>query len=159
MKGKSAICLVFFSLLSFTIHAQSIKPFGLLPVSGERIVLYAEESSNNTLSAFRRAEIVSLGSIPFVYFGCKFGYSLYRFCASGFDSKYVPNPFSGEFSFDEKKGFVIASASIAVIIGIVDYIVLKVREEESDSPLKNGSVNIKIENESFEIGVFYRVFF
>ncbi len=81
----------------------------------------------------RRMSIVTLGSIPFTTLSTTLGYTVYRYIANDFNSEYIPNPFptsstAANLNKDEQIGILATAAALGVVIGIADFIVVKVRE-------------------------------
>ncbi len=87
----------------------------------------------------RRAEIITLGSLPFVTLGVTLSYSLYRYFSHGMDAAYFPNPFAqssdaAHLSVSEQIGIICTAAGISLAIGITDflwnYIERKIQEKQ-----------------------------
>lgn len=85
----------------------------------------------------RRAEIVTLGSIPFVTLGTTTAYSFFRYAKNGFDSDYLPNPLAkssaaANLNSDEQLGIFITTACISLLIGIIDFIISRVENSRAE---------------------------
>lgn len=98
---------------------------------------YREGEFPDWLQDVRRAEIVSLGSLPFTTLSATLVYSIYRYAANGFDKDYFPNPLakssaSANLSKDEQIGIITVSAGLSVAAGIADYIISAVRRSKND---------------------------
>ena len=117
---------------------------------------YTEDSTPSWVHDARRFSIISLGSIPFTMLTTTLGYSVYRYCANGFDAEYIPNPFptsseASKLNSDEQIGLLVTAASLGVIIGIADLIVIKVKESKEEKEIqKNKEETIKITTSSNE---------
>lgn len=97
----------------------------------------------------RRAEIITLGALPFVTLDATLTYSFIRYWQHDFSSDYAPNPFakssdSNGFTTEEQTGILLTSIGISVGIGITDLIVKIIRRnagkererKESEGPIK-----------------------
>ena len=97
----------------------------------------------------RRAEIITLGALPFVTLDATLTYSFIRYWQHDFSSDYAPNPFakssdSNGFTTEEQTGILLTSIGISVGIGITDLIVTVIRRnagkmrerKESEGPVK-----------------------
>ena len=75
------------------------------------------------LKNLRRAEIVSLGSLPFTTLSTTLGYSLIKGFSNGFRDGF-PNPMAKDknaFNSNEQLGIFFTSLGISVLIGLIDY--------------------------------------
>ena len=89
----------------------------------------------------RRAEIVTLGSLPFTTLGATLAYSLYRYGANDFKPAYIPNPFplsstETKLSTDEQIGIIATAAGISLAVGITDFIVMQVKHSRKKKALE-----------------------
>lgn len=89
----------------------------------------------------RRAEIVTLGSLPFTTLGATLAYSLYRYGANDFKPAYIPNPFplsstEAKLSTDEQIGIIATAAGISLAVGITDFIVMQVKHSRQKKALE-----------------------
>lgn len=89
----------------------------------------------------RRAEIVTLGSLPFTTLGTTLAYSLYRYGANDFKPAYIPNPFplsstEAKLSTDEQIGIIATAAGISLAVGITDFIVMQVKQSRKKKALE-----------------------
>lgn len=89
----------------------------------------------------RRAEIVTLGSLPFTTLGATLAYSLYRYGANDFKPAYIPNPFplsstEAKLSTDEQIGIIVTAAGISLAVGITDFIVMQVKQSRKKKALE-----------------------
>lgn len=89
----------------------------------------------------RRAEIVTLGSLPFTTLGATLAYSLYRYGANDFKPAYIPNPFplsstEAKLSTDEQIGIIVTAAGISLAVGITDFIVMQVKHSRKKKALE-----------------------
>ncbi|HAH62243.1 MAG TPA: hypothetical protein DCL73_09130 [Treponema sp.] len=86
---------------------------------------YTDDEFPQFMKDARRAEIITLGAMPFVTLNATFGYSFVRYCQHDFSSDYFPNPFSKTSSYteDEQKTILFTAIGISVGIGLTDLIV------------------------------------
>ena len=89
----------------------------------------------------RRAEIVTLGSLPFTTLGVTLAYSLYRYGANDFNPAYIPNPFplsstEARLSTDEQIGIIVTAAGLSLAVGITDFIVMQVKHSRPKKALE-----------------------
>ena len=56
--------------------------------------LYTEDEFPAFMYDLRRAEIITLGSMPFITLGTSLGYSFGKYAYHGFDANYFSNPFA-----------------------------------------------------------------
>lgn len=89
----------------------------------------------------RRAEIVTLGSLPFTTLGTTLVYSLYRYGANDFKPAYIPNPFplsstEAKLSTDEQIGIIATAAGISLAVGLTDFIVMQVKHSRKKKALE-----------------------
>ncbi len=146
---KKIVCII----IIFTFFS------GLFAKQGDEVV-YIEPYSENKIPSWvhdtRRFSIISLGSIPFTMLSTTLGYSVYRYCANGFDSDYIPNPFptsseASKLNSDEQIGLLITAASLGIAIGITDLVVNKITEsKETKQKQKEIDETIKITPSSNE---------
>lgn len=107
-------------------------------------LLYADGTTNTTPEPYkddefpqfmkdaRRAEIITLGAMPFVTLNTTLGYSFVRYSQHDFLSDYIPNPFaktsdSNGFTENEQKTILLTSIGISMGIGLTDFIVNIIR--------------------------------
>lgn len=96
---------------------------------------YTKDEFPGWLQDLRRAEIVSLGSLPFVTLGVTLGYSLYRYFSHNMDSNYFPNPFAksssaARLSTDEQLGILFTSLGLAAAVGITDFTISTIQRHQ-----------------------------
>ncbi|WP_428768939.1 hypothetical protein V1L52_09025 [Treponema sp. HNW] len=89
----------------------------------------------------RRAEIVTLGSLPFTTLGTTLVYSLYRYGANDFKPAYIPNPFplssaEAKLSTNEQIGIIATAAGISLAVGLTDFIVMQVKQSRKKKALE-----------------------
>jgi hypothetical protein len=89
---------------------------------------YKDDEFPQFMKDARRAEIITLGAMPFVTLNTTLGYSMLRYWQHDFSSDYVPNPFaktsdSNGFTEDEQKTILLTSIGISAGIGLTDLIV------------------------------------
>lgn len=82
--------------------------------------------------SLRRAEIITIGLFPFVFFFTALAYGGGRFFANGMDSRYAPSLFgsadSAPLTTGEKYGLITVSISISAILATIDYFIEKGRK-------------------------------
>lgn len=96
---------------------------------------YHEGEFPDWLMDVRRAEIVTLGSLPFTTLSATLVYSVYRYADHGFSQDYFPNPLakssaSANLTKDEQIGIICVAAGLSVAAGIADYIISAVRRSK-----------------------------
>ena len=111
---------------------------------------YTQDEFPGWLPDLRRAEIVSLGSLPFVTLGVTLGYSLYRYFSHGMDSNYFPNPFAksssaARLTTDEQLGILFTSLGVAAAVGITDFTISSIqRHQRKKAEIQRNSEGIEI---------------
>lgn len=127
-KIRRFVALLLLFTVSFSLFANDGKP-------NVNIEGYKEgEQLPSWLNNLRRAEILSLGSLPFTTLSVTFGYSIFKGLGNGFENG-IPNPLEKDksgFSTDEQKGVFFTSLGISLIIGITDYIVSTIKDKKSE---------------------------
>jgi len=132
---KKRILLFFILIFSFyQIFADNVKSTTPEP--------YSKEEFPGFMHDLRRAEIITLGAMPFVTFNLTFGYSFANYAIHGFDSSYWVNPFANSsddnaFSSDEQIAIIVASVCISAGIGLTDFIVHAAKRNNQMRKLKN----------------------
>lgn len=130
MKKK---CIGFFLLFSLL--------FSLFPIYSETPEPYKDDEFPDIFKDIRRAEIITLGAMPFITFNVTLGYSFGKYAAHNFDSDYFVNPFSSTddngYSTDEQIGIILTSIGISFGIGITDFIVHAVKRNNKMRKIKN----------------------
>lgn len=143
MKKKliaSVICISFLSTLSPVFAADSTTPEP-----------YKKDEFPSWLSDLRRAEIITLGAMPFITLNVSLCYSFGNYAAHDFDSAYFVNPFAqtsdaNSFSTDEQIGILLTSLGICLGIGITDFIVHSVKRSKQKKRLRaqqRGNIHIE----------------
>ncbi len=116
---------------------------------------YTQDEFPGWLHDLRRAEIVSLGSLPFVTMGVSLGYSLYRYFSNDMNPDYFPNPFAksssaARLSTDEQLGILFTSLGIAAVVGMADLAISTVqrhqRKKEQERQNREGVEIILLED-------------
>jgi hypothetical protein len=102
--------------------------------SGKTPEPYKDDEFPQFMKDARRAEIITLGAMPFVTLNTTLGYSVIRYCQNDFSSDYIPNPFakssaSNGFTEDEQKTILLTSVGISVGIGLTDLIVNLIKRD------------------------------
>ncbi len=112
---------VLISIIFYNIFSQIT-----VPCFAQTAEPYTKDEFPQILKDLRRAEIVTLGSMPFITFSVSLGWSFGRYAYNGFDSNYFVNPFSktttNNFTTDEQIGIILTSLGISVGIGLTDYV-------------------------------------
>lgn len=110
------------------------------PVFSETPEPYQKDEFPGILHDIRRAEIITLGSMPFITFSATLGYSFGKYASHNFDSSYFVNPFSStdenSFSTDEQIGILLTSLGISAGIGLTDFIVHTIKRNNRQRKLK-----------------------
>ncbi len=125
--------IIFFTILISLLGAS-------FPVFSETAEPYEKDEFPGILHDIRRAEIITLGSMPFITFSATLGYSFGKYASHNFDSSYFVNPFSStdenSFSTDEQVGILLTSLGISAGIGLTDFIVHAVKRSNRQRKLK-----------------------
>lgn len=111
---------------------------------------YTKDEFPGWLQDLRRAEIVSLGSLPFVTLSVTLGYSLYRYFSHDMNPDYFPNPFAksssaARLSTDEQLGILFTSLGVAAAVGITDFTITTIqrhKRNKAQEELNRGAVEI-----------------
>lgn len=106
---------------------------------------YGENEFPLWLKDLRRAEIITLGAMPFITLNVTLGF----WAINGFDSTF--NPFEGtsdsktKYTNDQTLGIILTSLGICAGIGFSDFIVhlLKTTSQTTKKNKKHGSINIE----------------
>ncbi len=129
--------IFFVVLISFFIN--------LSPLFSETAEPYTKEEFPGVLNDLRRAEIITLGAMPFITFSTTLGYSFGKYAFHDFDSDYFVNPFSStdenSFSTDEQIGIILTSLGISAGIGITDFIVHSIKRSNKMKRLRKQTNN------------------
>lgn len=155
MKNVKKICAVLFFVCYFT-EAVFCQQVPLSRSQELHIEGYKEgEQLPSWAKDLRRAEIITLGSLPFTTLNATLIYSLYRYGSHDFDNAYIPNPFPGssqeaKLNTDEQIGILTAAAAASVVIGLADFIVLKVKQNKLKKQLKQSE---REKNDAIEIEI------
>lgn len=134
MKNKLVSLILVFSFIfsSAAVFAETPEP-------------YKEDEFPGLFKDIRRAEIITLGAMPFITFNVTLGYSFGKFAAHNFDSDYFVNPFSStdenSFSTDEQIGIILTSIGISAGIGLTDFIVHAVKRNNQMRRIKKQKNN------------------
>lgn len=96
---------------------------------------YHEGEFPDWLQDVRRAEIVTLGSLPFTTLSTTLVYMFYRYGANGFSQDYFPNPLaksseSANLTKKEQIGIISVSAGLSLAAGITDFIISRIKRSE-----------------------------
>ena len=145
MKKKliaSIICLSLFANLTpvFAADTKSTTPEP-----------YEEDEFPSWLKDLRRAEIITLGAMPFIPLNTSLCYSFGNYAFHNFDSDYFVNPFAqgsdtSSYTSGEQAGILITSLGICLGIGITDFIVHSVKRSNQKKKMrtqKKGNINIE----------------
>ena len=118
---------------------------------------YSDNEFPGFLHDLRRAEIITLGAMPFITFNATLGYSLGKFAFNNFDPQYFVNPFAqssdSSFSTDEQIGIILTSLGISLCIGITDLIVNSVKRNNAKKKINDPNNPVKI-NPIKKFGVY-----
>lgn len=145
MKKKliaSIICLSLFANLTpvFAADTKSTTPEP-----------YEEDEFPSWLKDLRRAEIITLGAMPFITLNTSLCYSFGNYAFHNFDSDYFVNPFAqgsdtSSYTSGEQAGILLTSLGICLGIGITDFIVHSVKRSNQKKIMrtqKKGNINIE----------------
>lgn len=125
--------IIFFTVLISLLSSS-------FPVFSETPEPYQKDEFPGILHDIRRAEIITLGSMPFITFSATLGYSFGKYASHNFDSSYFVNPFSSTeencFSTDEQIGILLTSLGISAGIGLTDFIVHTIKRNNRQKKLK-----------------------
>ena len=107
------IVLLCFSLCSVFSDDKSPKPYENFSFICIKIS-YEKNEFPGFLYDLRRAEIITLGAMPFVTFNIALGYSFTNYALHNFNSSYFVNPFANSsddnaYSSDEQIAIIISS--------------------------------------------------
>lgn len=116
-----------------------------VPVFSETPEPYGENEFPEVLKDIRRAEIITLGSMPFITFSVSMGYSLGSYAFHNFDYSYFKNPFAADsdnnYNTDEQIGIILTSLGISAGIGLTDFVVHQVKRSRKTKALKKQKNN------------------
>ncbi len=125
-------------IIFFTVLISLLSSY--FPVFSETPEPYQKDEFPGILHDIRRAEIITLGSMPFITFSATLGYSFGKYASHNFDSSYFVNPFSStdenSFSTDEQIGILLTSLGISAGIGLTDFIVHTIKRNNRQRKLK-----------------------
>ena len=98
---------------------------------------YTRDEFPDWLHDLRRAEIVSLGSLPFVTLGVTLSYSLYRYFSHDMNPDYFPNPFAksssaARLTTDEQLGILFTSLGISAAVGVIDFTISTIQRHKKN---------------------------
>lgn len=111
---------------------------------------YAQEEFPSWIHDLRRAEIITLGAMPFITLNTSLCYSFGNYALHNFDANYFVSPFSkksdnSSYSTDEQIGILLTSLGISLGIGITDFIVHSIKRSNAKKRLRiQEKGNIKI---------------
>jgi hypothetical protein len=117
---------------------------------------YTQDHTPSWLTDLQRAEIISLGSLPFTTLVTTLGFGIYRYVDNDFDANYLLNPFAkssntASLTSSEQKGVLITACSLSVGIALTDFIVIKIKEQKEKKEQRYAeqinSESIRIEGE------------
>lgn len=125
MKVKKIIAVFLLAIFSSKIFSEEIKAEP-----------YRSDEFPQFMKDLRRAEIITLGSLPFVTITATLVYSTIRWGMNDFKSGAFPNPFvkasKGGFTQKEQIGILCTSIGISFAIGITDLIVMVVKRKNAE---------------------------
>jgi len=90
---------------------------------------YKTEEFPQTLKDFRRFEIITLGSMPFIMLDASIAYSGYKYIKG--DNKEFNFFGSNSYTYEETKNMIITSLCISASIGLTDYFVRLVKRSSA----------------------------
>jgi len=97
---------------------------------------YSPEEFPGWSKKLRRAEIITLGSVPFTTLGVILAYGTYQY-AKG-ESVSFPNPFDSSKNYDEHQIKMILGYSVAAscAIGLTDFLITFIKEKHAQRKLE-----------------------
>lgn len=125
MKASSLRALVIIPLL-FTLFPLAAQQGSAGTTARSEPEPYVAQEFPPWLLDLRRAEIISLGALPFVTFMSSIYYDVYRYYDNGQDEGYLPWPMKKKdiavpLSEREQKNLFMASLGISVSVAAIDY--------------------------------------
>lgn len=103
---------------------------------------YDTKELPQAIKDFRRFEIITLGSLPFVMIDTTLVYSGIRYAQHDFASEYKPNIFDkSSLTTDEQMKILFTSMGISVGIGFSDFIVNVIKRETKKNKAKKQKQN------------------
>ncbi len=141
MRTKRILCaFLIFSLVSAVFYGADSKT----PAP------YTKDEFPGFMHDLRRAEIITLGAMPFITFNVTLGYSFTNFAIHDFNSSYFVNPFANSsddnaFQSNEQVAIIVTSLCLSAGIGLTDFIVHSAKRSHARRKLrnqKNGPVDI-----------------
>jgi hypothetical protein len=140
---KHTIVFILFFFLVYGLFAQEEPDSDTTPeyyelIINEEIIPEAMQHKERfvILKDLRRFEIITLGSFPIVLFYTRLGFDLNRYIKSasspeGADPSFRPWPFKNINSYkptdSEQWLYISIAAGVSVLVGVVDYILVKVK--------------------------------
>ena len=89
----------------------------------------------------RRAEIITFGSFPFVYFVVNFGVDTWRMATHDWDRQYGPWPFDSAGSLDKTQDERFMTLGLAiggsVLFALIDYAIVRYKRSAKDREIQN----------------------
>ena len=113
---------------------------------------YSKDEFPEICLNIRRAEILTLGSIPFTTLLSTIGYSFYRYYDHDFESGYFPNPLAkssdaANLNDSEQKMIIAAASGLSLGIGLTDlifnYYSKKQKQNNKQLSIKNSRIQIQ----------------
>ena len=126
--------------------------FLIFPLYAEKatqdVVPYSKEEFSPVMHDIRSAEIITLGSLPFVTLLTTISYSMLRYCNNGFDSSYVPNPLAktseaANLNTSEQKMIILSSAGISLALGLTDFYFNHSKKQKEKKSMQESPVTVK----------------
>lgn len=120
MKKFLLIFTFIFSIFSQNIFAEA----------SDAPIPYGDNEFPSWVENFRRTEIITFGSMPFVTIGVTLVYSFYNLATHDFNGAYFINPFTKENSLtrDEQIGIIVASSLVSLGIGLTNLTINLIKE-------------------------------
>ncbi|MBO4386774.1 MAG: hypothetical protein J5817_07120 [Treponema sp.] len=97
---------------------------------------YSPDEFPNWSKKVRRAEIITLGSVPFTTLGVILTYGTYQYIKG--ESVSFPNPFDSSKNYDERQIKMIMgyTAAASCAIGLTDFLITFIKEKNAQRRLK-----------------------
>lgn len=147
MRKIIRFCFILFFLFCFGTSAfcQTTNNTNTTPAPLE------EDEIPQGLKDFRRFEIITLGSMPFVTLDAAIVYNGYKY-AAGKSDKFNPLA-TADYNPDEMKTIIITSLCVSTGIGITDYVIrlIKRKSTQKKQKLKNTGISIEENPDAIKI--------
>ena len=117
MKNRFILLILIFGLLQGFLYSEE-----------EVAIPYKRDEFPQWTLDLRRAEIVTIGSLPLSFMFTALAYDVYKSAASGFDPQV---PFGSSRTQDDIIKLLVISSSVSLAIGITDFIIHQVKRSNT----------------------------